>query len=78
MGSKCELLINVVTIEVPKLLAGTKWLVVPLKVRNTSPRGPPAKRQTLSQSCDMQGTWKPHITALRAGEPQGTLMVIWE
>ena len=38
MGNFCELLINVVRIEILKLLSGTPWLVIPLHARNASPR----------------------------------------
>lgn len=38
MGNFCELLINVVTIAVPKLLIGTLRLVIPLHVWDASPR----------------------------------------
>jgi len=38
MGNFCELLINVVTIAMLKLLAGIAWLVIPLHRRDASPR----------------------------------------
>lgn len=57
MGKISELLINVVSIETPKLLTGVLWLVVPLLLRGTSSFKPPAERKVLTRSCDIRGTW---------------------
>ena len=37
MGNFSELLINVVSSEIPKLLTGISWLVIPLHGRDASP-----------------------------------------
>ncbi len=61
MGNLSESLINVVTIDMPKLLLGMTqkgtWPVIALLPGDTSPVAPPAKRRVLTQSCDETGTW---------------------
>lgn len=61
MDNRSESLINVVTIEVPKLLLGTTqngmWPDISLQFRDTSSRWPPAERRVLNQSCGDAGTW---------------------
>jgi hypothetical protein len=61
MSNPSELLLNVVSITVPKLLLGiyqkVMRLVVLVKGRDTSSQRSPANRQALTQSCDRQGTW---------------------
>jgi hypothetical protein len=61
MGNRCESLINVVTIDMPKLLLGMTqngmWPDIAVLPSNTSPLVPPAKRRALTQSCDGAGTW---------------------
>ncbi len=57
MGNRCELLINTVSIEVPKLLLGIDqkgmWQVVALVARGTSLFRPPVEKQALTRSCNV-------------------------
>jgi hypothetical protein len=61
MVNLCELLLNTVSIEVPKLLLGINQKVCGWSFRSRLGMRryiqPPVKRQNLSQSCDMPGTW---------------------
>ncbi len=61
MVNGCELLINLVRIDVPKLLFGHEPKGVRLDnllmLQVTSSSEPPGNRQNLSRSCDMSGTW---------------------
>lgn len=60
MGNSGELLINIVTIDEPKLLSGSNQKVrgrLSFKRLGYVVTRPPVNRQTLNQSCDRQGTW---------------------
>lgn len=58
MGNFCELLINVVRRDVLKLLTGTFVAGHPASCTGCVHQiKPPANRQALPQSCDLQGTW---------------------
>lgn len=82
MGSRCELLINVVTIDMPQAtvqgMALTGVAGYPSWNSGYVSIKPPAERQALTQSCDAQGTWEPQVIALWAGDPQGKLSTTWD
>lgn len=77
----CELLLNAVTHNKPNVLTGlnqngvrlgmvpTPWAIMDVK--------PPANRKGPPQSETLAKQGKPIVLPAMAGEPQGTLLVLW-
>ena len=77
MVNVCELLINAVTLNEPKMLTGSTqkgmWLDISLSIGNTRTVKPPAKRQDLNHSFVSYAKHvKPVSLPCEASEPQGT------
>ena len=78
MVNICELLINLVIIDKPKLLAGlsqkASGMEVSFQTRYTRSMNPPGERQNLNIQCHQCGTWEPLPVRPkhRARQPQGS------